>query len=38
MPALKRHLPRASLYRKLLAERFAARHRFAELAQNPSTF
>ena len=34
--ALKRHLLRASLYRKQLAERFAALHRFTELAQNPS--
>jgi putative transposase len=36
--ALKRHLLRASLYRKQLAERFAAWHVFAELAQNPSPF
>jgi putative transposase len=35
--ALKRHLLRASLYRKQLAKRFATWHRFAELAQNPST-
>jgi putative transposase len=35
--ALKRHLLRASLYRKQLAERFAAGHRFTELAQNPSS-
>jgi len=34
--ALKRHLLRASLCRKQLAERFAARHRFTELAHNPS--
>jgi putative transposase len=34
--ALKRHLLRASLYRKQLAERFAAWHRFTEIAQNPS--
>jgi putative transposase len=35
--ALKRHLLRASLYRKQLAARFVAWHEFAELAQNPST-
>jgi putative transposase len=35
--ALKRQLLRASLYRKQLAARFAARHRFTELTQNPST-
>ena len=35
--ALKRHLLRPSLYRKQLAERFAAWHRFTELTQNPST-
>ena len=35
--ALKRHLLRASLYRKQLAARFAAWCKFAELAQNPST-
>jgi putative transposase len=35
--ALKRHLLRASLYRKQLGERFAAWHRFTELTQNPST-
>jgi putative transposase len=29
--ALKRHLLRASLYRKQLAERFVALHRFTEL-------
>ncbi|MGF6507920.1 transposase-like protein [Paraburkholderia sp. 32] len=34
--ALKRHLLRASLFRKQLAQRFAAWHRFTELAQNPS--
>jgi hypothetical protein len=34
--ALKRHLLRASLCRKQLAERFAAWHRFTELAHNPS--
>jgi hypothetical protein len=34
--ALKRHLLRASLYRKKLAQRFAAWHRFTQLAQNPS--
>lgn len=33
--ALKRHLLRASLHRKQLGDRFAARHRFAELSQNP---
>jgi DDE domain len=36
--ALKRHLLPASLYRKQLAARFAACHRFIELAQNPATF
>jgi len=36
--ALKRHLLRASLYRKQLADRFAAWHRFTELSQNPSGF
>jgi putative transposase len=36
--ALRRHLLRASLYRKQLAERFAACHVFAEVAQNPSPF
>ena len=35
--ALKRHLLRASLYRKQLAARFVARREFAELAQSPST-
>lgn len=34
--ALKRHLLRASLYRKQLAERFVAWHGFTELAKNPS--
>jgi putative transposase len=34
--ALKRHLLRASLHRKQLGDRFAARHRFTELSQNPS--
>jgi putative transposase len=36
--ALKRHLLRASLYRKQLAARFAAWHRFTEATQEPSTF
>jgi putative transposase len=36
--ALKRHLLRASLHRKLLGERFAAWHRFTELTQNPSGY
>ncbi len=36
--ALKRHLLRASLYRKQLAGRFAAWHRFTEVTQVPSTF
>jgi putative transposase len=36
--ALKRHLLRASLYRKQLADRFAAWHRFTELSQNPFGF
>lgn len=36
--ALKRHLLRASLYRKQLGERFAAWHRFTELTQDPSAF
>jgi putative transposase len=36
--ALKRHLLRASLYRKQLGERFAAWHRFTELTQGPSSF
>jgi putative transposase len=35
--ALKRHLLRASLFRKQLAARFVAWREFAELAQNPST-
>jgi len=35
--ALKRHLLRASLYRRQLAARFVAWREFAELAQNPST-
>jgi putative transposase len=35
--ALKRHLLRASLYRKQLAARFVACREFAELAQNPLT-
>src|SRR5471032_1126964 len=34
---LKRHLLRASLYRKQLAARFVAWREFAELAQNPMT-
>ncbi|MFM0365505.1 IS6 family transposase [Paraburkholderia sediminicola] len=34
--ALKRHLLRASLYRKQLAQRFDAWPHFTELAQNPS--
>jgi len=34
--ALKRHLLRASLYRKQLAARFAAWRQFTELAQHPS--
>jgi putative transposase len=36
--ALKRHLLRASLYRKQLGERFVAWHRFTDLTQNPSGF
>ncbi|MBB4519846.1 transposase-like protein [Paraburkholderia fungorum] len=36
--ALKRHLLRASLYRKQLAQRFDAWCRFTELTQNPSSF
>ena len=36
--ALKRHLLRASLYRKQLAARFAAWHRFTEITQDPSAF
>ncbi|MGF6265281.1 hypothetical protein OKW49_006274 [Paraburkholderia youngii] len=35
--ALKRHLLRASLYRKQLASRFAAWREFTGIAQNPST-
>ncbi|HKR42485.1 MAG TPA: IS6 family transposase [Paraburkholderia sp.] len=35
--ALRRHLLRASLYRKQLAARFIAWRKFAELAPNPST-
>jgi putative transposase len=35
--ALKRHLVRASLYRKQLASRFAAWHDFTDIAQNPLT-
>ena len=35
---LKRHLLRAPLHRKQLGERFAAWHRFTDLAQNPSCF
>jgi putative transposase len=35
--ALKRHLLRASLYRKQLAARFGAWRNITELAQNPST-
>ncbi|MDW3688404.1 IS6 family transposase [Cupriavidus sp. CV2] len=35
--ALKRHLLRASLYRKHLAARFAAWHEFTGVTQNPST-
>jgi putative transposase len=35
---LKRHLLRASLYRKQLSERFAAWHRFTELSNNPFGF
>jgi hypothetical protein len=36
--ALKRHFLRASLYRKLLGERFSAWYRFTELTQGPSAF
>ena len=36
--ALKRHLLRASLYRKQLAARFAGWHRFTGLTQDPSDF
>lgn len=35
--ALKRHLLRASLYRKHLAARFSAWRELTEVAQNPST-
>lgn len=35
--ALKRHLMRASLFRKQLATRFAAWYEFTEATQNPST-
>ena len=36
--ALKRHLLRASLYRKQLGNRFASWHRLTELTQDPSAF
>ena len=36
--ALKRHLIRASLYRKQLATRFAAWHRFTDATKDPSVF
>jgi len=36
--AIKRHLLRASLYRKQLPQRFDAWHRFTELTQDPSGF
>jgi putative transposase len=36
--AIKRHLLRASLYRKQLAARFEAWHRYTGLTQNPSAF
>ena len=36
--ALKRHLLRASLYRKQLGKRFAAWHCFTDLTRNPSNF
>jgi putative transposase len=36
--ALERHLLRASLYRKHLAARFVAWHRFTEITPNPSAF
>src|SRR6266850_2974018 len=36
--AIKRHLLRASLYRKQITQRFEAWHRFTELTQNPSDF
>jgi putative transposase len=35
--AIKRHLLRASLYRKQLAARFVAWREFTDLAQDPST-
>jgi putative transposase len=35
--ALKRHLLRASLYRKQLAARFVAWREFTEVTRNPST-
>ncbi|VVE46003.1 transposase [Pandoraea horticolens] len=35
--ALKRHLLRASLYRKQLCERFVVWHQFTELTQGPSS-
>jgi len=35
---LKRHLLRASLFRKHLAARFDAWQRFTEATQNPSSF
>lgn len=35
--ALKRHLPRASLYRKHVASRFASWRDITELAQSPSS-
>jgi putative transposase len=36
--ALKRHLLRASLYRKQLAARFAEWHHFTDPTQNPFAF
>jgi putative transposase len=36
--ALKRHLLRASLYRKHLAARFSEWRRFTETTENPSAF
>jgi putative transposase len=36
--AIKRHLLRASLYRKQLAARFEAWHRYTGLTQDPSAF
>ena len=36
--ALKRHLLRASLYRKQLGDRFASWHRLTELTKGPSAF